>query len=89
MIRNVVVGRLFPDVPAEQLEAALQALRVFVRLGLLVGAVLAGAAAFAVLVATGLLTIGFGNVVADTARLVGIGVVFAVAGWFVVRRTPV
>ncbi|MBW0089774.1 Dabb family protein [Pseudonocardia sp. KRD-184] len=27
MIRNVVVGRLRPDVPAEQVEAALQALR--------------------------------------------------------------
>ena len=27
MIRNVVVGRLHPDVPAERLEAALQALR--------------------------------------------------------------
>lgn len=27
MIRNVVVGRLLPDVPAEQVEAALQALR--------------------------------------------------------------
>jgi hypothetical protein len=27
MIRNVVVGRVRPDVPAEQVEAALQALR--------------------------------------------------------------
>lgn len=27
MIRNVVVGRLLPDVPAEQVEAAMQALR--------------------------------------------------------------
>lgn len=27
MIRNVVVGRLHPDVPAEQVEAGLQALR--------------------------------------------------------------
>jgi hypothetical protein len=57
--------------------------------GLIVGAVLAGAAAFAVIVATGLLTIGSAAAVADTVRLVTIGVVFAVAGWFVVRRTPV
>ncbi len=27
MIRNVVMGRVHPDVPAEQVEAALQALR--------------------------------------------------------------
>ncbi|GAA3220027.1 hypothetical protein GCM10017691_03980 [Pseudonocardia petroleophila] len=57
--------------------------------GLVVGAVLAGAAAFGVVVATGLLTIGAPIPVADTVRLVAIGAVFAVAGWFVVRRSPV
>jgi hypothetical protein len=57
--------------------------------GLAVGAGLAGAAAFAVIVATGLLTAGSTVPVADTVRLVAIGAVFAVAGWFVVRRTPV
>ncbi|MBW0115504.1 hypothetical protein [Pseudonocardia abyssalis] len=58
-------------------------------LGLVVGAVLAGAAAFAVVIATGLLTVGATIPVADTVRLVAIGAVFAVGGWFVVRRTPV
>lgn len=57
--------------------------------GLVAGGIVAGAAAFGVLVATGLLTFGFGDAVADSARLLGIGVVFAVAGWFVVRRSPV
>jgi hypothetical protein len=59
------------------------------RMGLLAGAVLAGAAAFAVIVATGLLTVGSPVAVADTVRLVALGVVFAVAAWFVLRRTPV
>lgn len=57
--------------------------------GLVVGAVLAGAAAFAVIVVTGLLTVGTTIPVADTVRLVAIGAVLAGAGWFVVRRTPV
>lgn len=59
------------------------------RIGLITGAVLAGAAAFAALIGTGLLTAGLGTVVGDTVRLVAIGAVFAVAGWFVVRRAPV
>ena len=57
--------------------------------GLVVGAVLAGAAAFAVIVVTGLLTVGTTIPVADTVRLVAMGAVLAAAGWFVVRRTPV
>lgn len=56
--------------------------------GLVVGGVLAGAAAFAVIVVTGLLTVGSTIPVADTVRLVAIGAVLAVAGWFVVRRAP-
>lgn len=65
---------------------------VFVRWGrpgLLVAAVLVCVTGIGVPVAVGLLTIGAPLTVFQTLLLVATGAVFAVAGWFVVRRTPV
>jgi len=59
------------------------------RIGLLVAAVLAGAVAFGVLVAVGLLTFGEPPAVYSTSLLVTLGIVFTAAGWLVVRRAPV
>lgn len=65
---------------------------VFVRWrrpGLLLAAVLAGLAGFATLIGVGLSTVDTGPAVLTTSLLLALGAVFAVAAWFVVRRTPV
>lgn len=57
--------------------------------GLAVAAVFAGAGAFFVLIGVGLLTVGAPQTVFQSLMLAAIGVLYAVAGWFVVQRAAV